>query len=60
MFGFRSRIGYQNIEDESTPSQICLATNEQTLLIPERTVPYVFFFYVIILKKKIALDIAIK
>ncbi|CAG9539570.1 unnamed protein product [Cercopithifilaria johnstoni] len=39
MFGFRSRIGYQSIEDESTPSRIYPNNNEQTLLIPERTIP---------------------
>ncbi|EJD74234.1 autophagy protein Apg9 containing protein [Loa loa] len=38
MFGFRSRIGYQSIEDESTLSRI-YPSNEQTLLIPEGTVP---------------------
>ncbi|VDK87483.1 unnamed protein product [Onchocerca ochengi] len=39
MFAFRSRIGYQSIDDESISSQTYLTNNEQTLLIPERRVP---------------------
>ncbi|VIO97685.1 Autophagy protein Apg9 containing protein [Brugia malayi] len=38
MFGFRSRIGYQSIEDESTESRIYSTDNEQTLLIPRNSV----------------------
>ncbi|KAL3985004.1 Autophagy protein Apg9 family protein [Acanthocheilonema viteae] len=39
MFGFRSRIGYQSIEDENTPSRIYSTNSEHTLLIPERRAP---------------------
>ncbi|EJW74057.1 hypothetical protein WUBG_15036, partial [Wuchereria bancrofti] len=38
MFGFRSKIGYQSIEDESTESRIYSTNNEQTLLISRNSV----------------------
>ncbi|KAM3717681.1 Autophagy-related protein 9A [Dirofilaria immitis] len=39
MFAFRSKIGYQNIDDESIPSRTYFTNSEQTPLISEGRIP---------------------